>query len=559
MESNAFLQEVAQNYLQYLTASDKGIEKIKIRHIEKNMFGLQLQLDTKLKSVESLALRTAFGEFLLNDSAKNINIAAYDEKTRTLYLNIESELCDSLFAHKDSIELVSDLRFLVQNVIDFYAQDIPLALPTTTPTLHPNIDDLRESQPPPHKEQLEALHGIFTSPFCYIWGVAGSGKTKVVLLHALAFYLKAGKKVAILAPTNNALEQCLSTLIISLNDIGIATHTIIRLGVPTQSFAERFPLNCDALALKKGIEAKRSLAKAQIVAMTLDTFLHRDDAQDIDFQHFFVDEAAFAPLIKVLPLCAFNKPLTLLGDHKQLQPISTLSTQDSKAIQWKPSLFWKYSALFVEAFFTSNLNFNDSNHYITPKISHCFTLTQTYRYGDNLAKLLNHYIYKNNLQGRNTHTHLYYLDIAQPPKNLACNTESHTELKERTSYKEAKLCTLLAEDFIAKHLDFAILTPFVNQRQLILKLMPSLFTKDCVFTIHSSQGQEFDYVIFSPVILHYYLNDSNNPNALFALNVALSRARIGIIIVCDRAYWLKQNRQFLGDLMRIAQPFCDFF
>ena len=168
MESNAFLQEVAQNYLQYLTASDKGIEKIKIRHIEKNMFGLQLQLDTKLKSVESLALRTAFGEFLLNDSAKNINIAAYDEKTRTLYLNIESELCDSLFAHKDSIELVSDLRFLVQNVIDFYAQDIPLALPTTTPTLHPNIDDLRESQPPPHKEQLEALHGIFTSPFCYI-------------------------------------------------------------------------------------------------------------------------------------------------------------------------------------------------------------------------------------------------------------------------------------------------------------------------------------------------------------------------------------------------------
>ena len=168
-------------------------------------------------------------------------------------------------------------------------------------------------------------------------------------------------------------------------------------------------------------------------------------------------------------------------------------------------------------------------------------------------------IYKNNLQGRNAHTHLYYLDIAQLPKNLTHNTESHTALKERTSYKEAKLCTLLAEDFIAKHLDFAILTPFVNQRQLILKLMPSLFTKDCVFTIHSSQGQEFDYVIFSPVILHYYLNDSNNPNALFALNVALSRARIGIIIVCDRAYWLIQNRQFLGDLMRIAQTFCDFF
>ena len=47
MESNAFLQEVAQNYLEYLTTSDKGIEKIKIRQIDKNMFGLRLQLATK--------------------------------------------------------------------------------------------------------------------------------------------------------------------------------------------------------------------------------------------------------------------------------------------------------------------------------------------------------------------------------------------------------------------------------------------------------------------------------------------------------------------------------
>ena len=559
MESNAFLQEVAQNYLEYLTTSDKGIEKIKIRQIDKNIFGLQLQLDTKLKSVESLALRTAFGEFLLNDNTEDVSITAYDEKARMLYLNIESKLCDSIFKYKDSIALVSDLRFLVQNVIDFYAQDIPLALPTATPTLHPDIDALKELQPPPHEEQINALRGIFTYPFCYIWGVAGSGKTKVVLLHALAFYLKAGKKVAILAPTNNALEQCLATLIVSLDNIGIATNTILRLGAPTQSFAERFPQNCDALILKKAIEAKQLLAKAQIVAMTLDTFLHREEAQSIDFHHFFVDEAAFAPLIKVLPLCAFNKPLTLLGDHKQLQPISTLSTQDSKVTQWKPSLFWKYSALFIEAFFKSNLDFNDSNHSVTPKISHCFTLTQTYRYGDNLAKLLNHYIYKNNLQGRNTHTHLYYLDISQLPKNLTYNAESQMELKERTSYNEAKLCTLLAEDFLAKHLDFAILTPFVNQRQLILRLMPALFAKDCVFTIHSSQGQEFDYVIFSPVILHYYLNNSNNQNALFALNVALSRARLGIILVCDRAYWLNQRGQFLSDLMRIAQPFNDFF
>lgn len=67
---------------------------------------------------------------------------------------------------------------------------------------------------------------------------------------------------------------------------------------------------------------------------------------------------------------------------------------------------------------------------------------------------------------------------------------------ERTNPLEASLCCKLAESFIDKTLDFAILTPFVNQRQLILKTMPSLYHKECVLTIHSAQGQEFDYVIF---------------------------------------------------------------
>lgn len=173
-----FLTDCAQNYLHYLIAFDKGYEIIKIRSIARDIFGLILQLESKLKSLESLLLRTSLGEYLLNNTESEINISAYDERNKILYLNVESNLCETLFLKKDSIVLISDLRFLVQNVIDFYSQELPLSLPINAPNLTPNIESLKDLEAPPHAEQLNALHGIFSSPFCYIWDLLEVVKQK---------------------------------------------------------------------------------------------------------------------------------------------------------------------------------------------------------------------------------------------------------------------------------------------------------------------------------------------------------------------------------------------
>ncbi|WP_416828976.1 AAA domain-containing protein [Helicobacter ganmani] len=557
-QTQDFLVCAAENYLQYMQTYDKGLEIVKIRNISKDIFGLSLQLEYKLKSTESLILRTPTEEFILEkESEEAMSILSYDEKSKVLSLSMEERLCKKLFAQKESLQLISDLKFLVVNVMNFYLQEHTLKLPTIPPLLKPDIESLKDLPTPPHLEQLNALKGIFESPFCYVWGAAGSGKTKVVLLHALAFYLKANCKVAILAPTNNALEQCLTTLIANLDAIGIETCKILRLGTPSQRFAENFPKNCDLLLENKAIDYKKSLQDSLVIAMTLDTFLRRNDLHTIDFKHFFIDEAGFAPLIKTLPLCAFNKPITLLGDHKQLQPVCILSSAHLKESQWKPSRLWQYSSLFMEKFFKIQRNFEEENLFLdstspseNPPISQVFTLTQTYRYGNNLAHLLNTYIYKNNLQGLNTKTYLHCLDISQMPK---------TQPLDKANYNEALQCCNLAREFLNAHQDFAILTPFVNQRQLILKTMPALYKEECVWTIHSSQGQEFDYVLFSPVILHYHLNDSSNQKALFALNVAFSRAKKGIILICDKTYWLRQKNQFLSQLVQIAKPYNKIF
>ena len=76
-----------------------------------------------------------------------------------------------------------------------------------------------------------------------------------------------------------------------------------------------------------------------------------------------------------------------------------------------------------------------------------------------------------------------------------------------------------------------------------------------VMTIHASQGQEFDTIIFSPVKLHYHLTDSNKNEALYALNVATSRLKKTLILVCDYRYWIRQEGQFLTQLLKQAAPY----
>lgn len=496
---------------------------------------MQFQLHSKLYGLDGLVLHCENDFYPIYEEGK-IQASFYDEKTKSLTLSFNDDSTkEKILQNIKGIKLYSDLKFLVANVRNFYIENQDLQLPQKCSKIEAKFDskDL-------HKEQINALNGIFTSPLCYIWGAAGSGKTKVVLLHSLATYIQNGLKVAILAPTNNALEQSLISLLRKLAEIGIDTSSIFRLGTPSQSFAEEFPLNCDPILLDKA-SYKTKLESSLVIAATLDSFLRRAELRALKFEHFFIDEAGFTPLIKALTLCAYNKPITLLGDHKQLKPICLVKNKDK---EYESSKLWFYSSLFLESFFE---NQEDFLKICNPKIptlpKNTFILTHTYRYGDNLAKLLDNYIYKNGLKGQNENTNLFLLPIIN----------SQSTFSDNQNFQEAQGCIRLAKTLINRDKNFAIITPFVNQKKLILKEFPNLRTRECVFTIHGSQGQEFDTVIISPVCLHYHLSDSRNEEALYSLNVALSRARNEIIFVCDRHYWNTHPTQFLTQVMKISK------
>lgn len=525
------LIQSAQIYFEYLEERGLGVEEIKILSHAYSNNELTLALQQKIFSLDNLVFCVGGEEYPIGEE-EQVSILSYDEKALVL------KLCFSNPAILDieNFRLVSDLKFLIKNVENFFSEH-KIALPSKTPL------ELKEENILINElslEQQKALRTIFSHPLVYIWGAPGSGKTQRVLFQAILHLLKQGKKIALVAPTNNALEQALKTLIAKLDELNLDRTLILRLGVPTLEFSQVYPEICESVKNRESnlfnfSNPKERIKEAQVLAMTLDGFIKRYKDLGVRFDHCFLDECAFAPLIKVCALCAMDIPLTLLGDHQQLMPVCEMKEKDIHA--QPQAKLWNVSALFLEHFL--------QDKELVGRLDFAYTKTavlkQTHRYGDNLASILNAYIYKNGLKGRSEDSEIYYLDCSKLDiSSLRGESKGNSNLYEIAGVKQ-----------LTKELeDWGVITPFVQQRKdMIFNGIPY----DKVFTIHGSQGQEFENVIFSPVSLHFHLTDSNNPNALKALNVAISRVKKRLFIVCDYGYWMREGNQFLSAILREAK------
>lgn len=74
-------------------------------------------------------------------------------------------------------------------------------------------------------------------------------------------------------------------------------------------------------------------------------------------------------------------------------------------------------------------------------------------------------------------------------------------------------------------------------------------------TIHAAQGREFHTVILSIVdTANKFFTDSRLPIGCAVLNTAVSRVKSDLILVLDSDYWRTQDRQLIGQILRIATP-----
>lgn len=601
-------------YYEYLQNHNLGCEQLQILGINIQEAIIKFFIKAKFVNTDSLMLDVC-GRYTPLSEEAGFCVLFYDEKTGILAIEcLDFALLEKIEKHKSDIKLFSDLKFLIRNLEMFFENAKSFALPTKNPPLaknphfatnpHSRLDstnstdfpmqstqiathyteskestDFTKSTTAPNPaqdfapkdylnaEQKSALMCALSEPFSYIWGAPGSGKTQVVLFEALLYYIYNGLPVCVLAPTNSALEQVLIALISKFDTLGLNREKILRLGTPSNAFLEKYTEVCDPQVLQK--KAKDSLfssatprtrlKEALLIGMTMDGFIKKHSSLGIDFCHFFLDECAFTPLIKALALTTQNTPITLLGDHKQLMPICEMPTSQIKGDKIWANLF-NLSSLFLEDFFAHSAEVSAPIFSKSQSSPLCFTqsdsaktafciLRQTHRYGDNLAKILDSHIYHNGLKGKQENTRIFYIDcpnaIIEDKQNI---TEARAIAALTKELEKQKAPFLSQNDFS----DFAIITPFIKQKKLL---------SDCgvsyrrIWTIHGSQGQEFDTVIFSPVMLHHHLTDSRNTNACYALNVAISRIKKQLIIVCDRAYWLRFRGQFLSEILANALPF----
>lgn len=253
----------ARKYLSYLERKDKGIVKTRVTSITKRSGTVYLHLRGRLSSVgiDALRLRIHADEY----NKKVIHPVEYHSVRNILVLRPKKEFYDFLPSGKcDDIFVISDLRFLVERVYDWYMTDRPtISLPSLPPDVTPPaLIDMAGGTPT--QEQYAAVCNVLTTPFSYVWGAPGTGKTRFVLANCVLAYLRAGKKVLLAAPTNNALEQMLFGILDVIQSCGIPTRSIRRLGIPSETFAAQYPESCEHLAA----ENRRSSIIDEIARLT---------------------------------------------------------------------------------------------------------------------------------------------------------------------------------------------------------------------------------------------------------------------------------------------------
>ncbi|MDF7822088.1 AAA domain-containing protein [Runella sp. MFBS21] len=322
------------------------------------------------------------------------------------------------------------------------------------------------------------------------------------------------------------------------------------------SFAQLHKILSDFEQQKEFLKSQTTeerLKGVNIVACTLDCYIGRFADEELPVAHFFLDEAGYACAIKALTMFRSKKPVTFLGDHLQLPPVCELN--DDKLTtkeEYKDVFIWSQSAIFIGDIFKKSkgeifLDYLNNNEPTFSKVSKS-DLKKTHRFGDNLAKVLNQFVYRNGFSSAqlNGTTKIKFIHVTNsiPPTN---KRENHGEAQAIHDFiMSGKLNTK----------DFIVLTPYSNQVKLIGKLLPDLRKEHKISTVHGSQGREWKTVILSisDTSDMWFTNSQNKTSkGINLINTAVSRAKEELIIVCNHNFWINANGQLVQGLLKVGE------
>lgn len=278
----------AHNYYNYLEAKGRGREEINVDRIQKEDALYLLRLSKNPFSTDAIVIKIKNREF----SQRELEIVEHDRDNRVLYIRAAKEITDPFTdVNPQDVCVISDLKFLIERVRVWYENNGDyLHFPCPVP----NLPEVEMIQSDLSSGQIQAVRDVFSYPQTYVWGAPGTGKTRYVLAECLLQYCKAGAKVAVLAPTNHAIEQVLYGILDKLQAHGIQLDRVIRLGTPTTKFADQYASICEV----QGIDKQLHNMQKQIVFLE-NVLKHRSFLKRLTYAEEII-LPAFSELLRLI-------------------------------------------------------------------------------------------------------------------------------------------------------------------------------------------------------------------------------------------------------------------
>lgn len=334
----------ARVYFRYLKDHNKGLIKYSVKRIDSfiggdnhRLFLLQLFESNRIKSSDYIYFLIDGKTFLPSE----LNIIEIADEGKGIVVEPAAHLEDYMLSlHPSQIEIVSDLKFLVQRIGEWYKNHPSSITPPSNISLQTSSCPVKiaKGKHSPTTEQAKAIESIFQHPLTYIWGAPGTGKTRFVLSHALMHCIQGigatdNDKIIIMAPTNNAVDQTLFGVLEVLTEQKIPQTKIFRLGTPTHAFFKEYPDICE---YSRHSQKKKELQEE--VAELRSALVYKKEQKK---KLVFLD-AVSKSVEQYCALLSMQKELTQqLYDLDLLQRLFTASISDLKATQKQLQAEWK--------------------------------------------------------------------------------------------------------------------------------------------------------------------------------------------------------------------------
>ncbi len=282
-----------------------------------------------------------------------------------------------------------------------------------------------------------------------------------------------------------------------------------------------------------------------------------DGRMELDADRIFVDEAGYCSLMHALTLFSNGVPVSFLGDHMQLPPVCEIDpalilSSMAKGSGLRNAFLWDMNAIYSEELLSEGRGRLAASYVdgLAPDLDATVRrdLTESHRFGQNLAGILDRHVYRNGMTGCSEgDLRIFFADAP-------CG-----ERTDRRNEAEAEAVKGILEMSAPEPSEVAVLTPYVSQVKLLKGMLGRY--KDCVMTVHASQGREWRTVILSvadngsltkEVPLRF--TSSSTGMGLRIINTAVSRAKETLVLVCDAGFWASRKDELISDILEEALP-----